>query len=82
MGEGMDARVGPPSPLNVRFSAEKCPRGIDQGSLDASGVFLHLPPAVAGPVVFDSQFVSQRRRGTNRLSATGRKGLPDHGLIS
>ena len=62
LGKGMDAGVGPAGPLDLHLPPEELPGGIDQGPLDAPGVFLHLPAAVAGPVILQRELVFASRK--------------------
>lgn len=81
LGKGMNAGVGPAGPLDLHLSPEELPGGIDQGPLDAPRVFLHLPAAVAGPVILQRELVFARGR-RHRLSATFLNMLPVHGFVS
>ena len=74
LGKGVDAGVGPSRPLNLHRRPEELPCGVDQGSLDAPGVLLHLPAAVTGPVILQREFVFAAGRGGNRF--------PNHGFVS
>lgn len=66
LGEGMDAGVGATRTLDIHLRSEELPGRSDQGPLDAPGVLLRLPAAVAGSVVLDRQLVFMRI-GSHRL---------------
>ncbi len=52
LGKSMNTGIGSSRALNINCFAKKLARDAKQRSLDTSGVFLRLPAAVIGSVVF------------------------------
>ncbi|EAU66771.1 hypothetical protein STIAU_1009 [Stigmatella aurantiaca DW4/3-1] len=67
LSRGVDPRVGPPRGHHFHVPSEQPAQRFAQLRLDGAAVALHLPPHVAGAVVFDRQFQARHRQ---RLQAS------------
>ena len=84
----MNARIGAPSAMQFHFATQSMLSGLAQFAHHGAGVFLFLPTAVAGAVVFDRQFPGQATRlaefefRNGRILIPGRISLDEHARAS